>query len=121
MLTQSYAYIVDAIDATGYDKEPQTIADKLQFLRDIFNTEYGWHVAQVGERKALASWLAGLPSSCNIEWRNHAILELGQRWGELSQTCSKAREDAYLYHWFSNTAARIQNLWRQFNTNRGSN
>lgn len=114
ILTAPFRYIVESVDATGYDKEPQTPREKMQFVYDTFVAEYGWHIKQVGLPKALSSWLAGLPSSCSIEWRNHAILQLGEQWGEIAHNASEARQDAYLARWFDNTAARIALLWAFF-------
>lgn len=115
ILTAPFRYIVESVDASGYDAQPSTPYEKMQFIYSTFLAEYGWHVKQVGLRKALSSWLSGLPSSCNIEWRNHAILELGEAWGEIAANASGARQDAYLDHWFTNMAARIILLWKFFN------
>jgi hypothetical protein len=117
ILTAPFRYIVESVDASGYEKEPQTPREKLQFIYDTFVSEYGWYVKQVDLPKALASWLAGLPSSCNIEWRNHAILALGEKWGEIAHNASEARQAAYLNSWFDNQAARIALLWAFFNIN----
>lgn len=114
-MTKQENYIIDAIDGEGYNVTFTDTVSKLQFLRETFYGEYGWHIAQVGEKKALAGWLAGLPSCCNIEWRNHKIIELGKEWGELSDAASEAREWAYLDHWFKNMAARIHTLWAKAN------
>jgi hypothetical protein len=114
ILTAPFRYIVESVDASGYEKEPQTPREKMQFIYDTFVSEYGWHIEQVGLPKALASWLAGLPSSCNIEYRNHAILELGEKWGEIARNAGEARQDAYLNQWFANQAARIALLWAFF-------
>lgn len=120
-----HEYILDNIDNSGYEgctyyKVFNTDKDKLQFLYDTFNSEYGWHIAQVGQLKALASWLAGLPSAVSIEWRNHAILELGLEWGLLdyettgkwAESNNERMEDAFLERWFMFMAMRIKELWR---------
>lgn len=109
-------YILDNIDGEGYDKpELPFIEDKLVFLRDTFKAEYGWHVQQVGLHKALSSWLAGLPSAINIEWRNHLILQLGEKWGLIKPDATESKQDIFLNSWFDRMAMRIITLWKRHN------
>ena len=110
------AYILDAIDASGYgrDLKGKTPAEKLEFVRDTFKAEYGWAVPRYGRQGAIREWLAGLPSSINIEWRNCEILELGKAWGELPANASAAREDAYLNRWFGSMAFRLIQTARKY-------
>lgn len=107
-------YILDSIDSSGYDdKERPFIEDKLKFCYETFMAEYGWNVKQVGLHKALTNWLSGLPSSCNIEWRNHAILQLGEKWKLIKPSASDTQQHHFLNTWFSRMAMRIITLWKR--------
>jgi len=75
------AYILDSISNDGYEDTPYyreltTDKDKVQFLMDVFGSEYGFMVDRIGQQDALKEWLSGLPSSFNIEYRNHKILAI---------------------------------------------
>jgi len=107
-------YILDHIDNSGYsDQELTADIKKVQFLKDTFYAEYGWHVDQNGEQQALADWFAGLPTACNIEWRNHAILELAYKWGSLPENAKPWQENKILENWFSFIGNKTGQLFRK--------
>src|SRR5581483_9836688 len=108
MKTIDYAQLdnLQAIDASGYDKTLETDAEKLQFLRDTFIAEYGFNIKQVGEFKALTSWLQGLPSAISIAFYNHDILKLAQSFGSLPKNASMEQEDKILNNYFPFMAMR---------------
>ena len=109
---QVEAYILAGIDASGYDApEPVTDQEKLQFLADTFKAEYGWAIPRYGVQGAVREWLAGLPSSCNVEFRNHAILQLAETWGLLPKDASEKKQDDLLLNWFNFMAMRIVSMW----------
>ena len=62
----------------------------------------------------MTDWLSGLPSSCNIEFRNHAIIELAVKWKRLPKNASETRLDNYLNKWFRFMAMRILSLWHVY-------
>lgn len=117
MKKQSYAkinkYILDNIDGTGYGREFKSNKDKLQFVFDTFKSECGYNIKQVGQLKALQGWLKGLPSAVDIEWRNHLILELGEKWNLIDPTASKTKKNNFLNNWFAFMAMRIIELWKR--------
>jgi len=52
-----FAYILDCIpgdlmESYGLDKEPETPAEKLQFVYDTFLSEKGYEIKRIGEYKA---------------------------------------------------------------------
>lgn len=116
-MTQVYKqendYILSVIDGTSYEKDLKSALDKLKFCHECFVSEYGWRVQQVGMLTALTDWLSGLPSSCNVEFRNHKIIELAHKWGRLPKSASETRIDNYLNKWFRFMAMRILSLWHQ--------
>lgn len=109
---KEHAYILAAIDGTGYGREFESDAEKLQFLYDTFKSEYGRHLKRHGEFIALREWLAGLPSAIHIAFYDHEILHLAQEWGSLPADASERQQDKILASWFSFMAMRILGLWR---------
>ena len=123
---QEYAYILDCIDSSGYggtDGEAlklETDSQKLRFLRETFESEYGWNIKRVGEFKALTEWLQGLPSVCTIAFYNHDIIRLAKEWGSLPENATEAQEDKILEGYFRFMAMRILGLWdKEINKSRG--
>lgn len=114
-MTQNYKeiedYILQGIDGGGYGKSPDTTLEKLQFLHETFMAEYGWRVKQAGLLIGVTDWLSGLPSSCNIEWRNHLILNLAHKWKILDEKARESETDHFLDKWFKFMAMRILSLW----------
>ena len=111
---QENAYIISCINADGYDKAPETVQEKLQFLRDTFKAEYGWNIERIGFQNALREWLAGLPSACTIEFYNHEILQLARKWGSLPENATERQEDKILGNYWNFMAVRIIGLFKQY-------
>lgn len=109
-------YLLDCICADGYaepHQQPETMAEKIDFLKQTFESEYGWSIKRYGRQKALAEWIAGLPSSYNVDFQNYKILELGLKWGLLS-TDDYENDDkccAFLERWFSMMAGKTCQLF----------
>ncbi len=118
-MAQIESYILESIDSSGYgrDLEGKSAAEKLQFVSGTFSAEYGWRIARFGRQKALAEWLAGLPSAINIEYRNSEILKLAESWSELPANASDSRCCDYLESWFTRMAFRILQLARKHGVN----
>lgn len=113
---QEEAYILSCIDADGYDldRQPETDKEKLLFLWETFNAEYGWNIKRIGAFKALVEWLQGLPSSIGIAFTNWEILELARKWGSLkTHGSTEAQEDHILECYWGYMAMRIQGLWNK--------
>lgn len=109
------AYIISVIDASGYDdvKQPVTDVEKMKFVYDTFQAEYGWRTKQVSLLQAVADWISGLPSSCNIEFKNHLIIEYAKAWGLLHDKSSERAVDDFLNRWFKFMAQRLLGLWHR--------
>lgn len=109
------AYILEAIDNEGYDdaKELKTDKDKLSFLMDTFKSEYGWSIERYGMHKAFSDWIAGLPSSFNIDFENYKILELAKAWGSIPKDATEAQEDKILLNWFNFITVKTFQLFRK--------
>lgn len=115
--TKIYPYILDAIDADGYDVTPTTEAEKLAFLRDTFLSEKGWHIERVGKYKAFEEWLQGLPSAFNIDFENYRILELAKEWGSYptkpTRRGQESAEQKLLDNWWNLVTVKTFQLFRR--------
>ena len=79
------AYILDHI--TDQDENPfKTEQERIDYLFDRFESEYGWSIDRVGYFKALEEWLAGLaiPFACY----NSEIIELAVEMGSIDENPS---------------------------------
>lgn len=107
-------YILDHVDSSGYDVVTESDAQRIRFLKDCFESEYGWRVKQAGRQQALADWFAGLPSACTVAFSNHEILELARSWGRLDDNATVAQEQKILDTWFQLIAAKTGQLFDGF-------
>lgn len=108
------AYILECIDATGHDiKAPKTDAEKVQFLKDTFYSEYDYMIARAGEITALKKWLPGLPSSCSVEYRNFEIMKLAVLWGSVPEDYTEKQEEKIINNWFNLLANKTAQLFRK--------
>jgi hypothetical protein len=111
------AYILQAIDPSGYDIQANTPEEKLQFLRNTFVREYGFNIKRMGEVRALEEWLSGLPSSINIVFNYYDIEQLGRSLGLLRKNASEKTIEAFTHSWFRNLAVNIYKLWNRKDNN----
>ena len=77
-------YILSKVDSSGFENcdyftKCETREEKISFLKSRFFSEYGWNIKQVGEQRALITWLQGL--ALNVEFYNVQIIELMDSWG----------------------------------------
>ncbi len=107
------AYIIDCINGEPYGKELETDKDKVLFLRECLNSEYGHMVKRVGEHKALAEYYAGLPSICTLAFYNTDILNLAVLWGSLPENYTEKQAFKILDNWFSFVANKTTQLFRK--------
>lgn len=90
-----------------------TTAERLQQVCEAFNSEYNYKDNKRRYPKLharFAEWLMGLPNALNVEYRNHAILELAVKWGALPENASEAKQDKIIENWFSFAACKFFQL-----------
>ena len=79
-------YILDTIE-TGLNDEPlKTDQEKIKYLFDRFNSEYGFMIARVGKQKAMSEWLSGL--ALDIEYYYDDIVKLAIKMGSIDENPS---------------------------------
>jgi len=105
-------YIISCIASDDSDvPDAATPAEKIAFVQDCFNKEYGFNVAQVGRQKAVMNWLQGLPSAMSIEYMNYQILILAETWGSLPPGASEKQQDKILDNYWNFMAAKLCQLF----------
>lgn len=106
-------YILNAIDGSGYEREPQTEQQKLLFLATTFKSEYCYpqnFVIHNTVQKVLTEWISGLPSCFNIDFNYCDILKVAKSFGNLPETMTAKQEDKILTNWFNFIAAHTLQL-----------
>ena len=79
-------YILSTIK-TGINDEPlKTDQDKIKYIFDRFNSEYGFMINRVGKYKAMSEWLSGL--ALNIEYQYDDIVKLAVKMGSIEENPS---------------------------------
>lgn len=114
--TKCFAYILNAIDGSGYGRELTTEQDKLQFLADTFKSEYAYpeNIRYYGSfTKCFTGWLQGLPSSFNIDFENYRIIEIAKEWGSIPQNATDKQEDKILDNWFNLITSKTFQLMKK--------
>ena len=99
-------YILDCLDSEddliGKNLPRQ---EKIKYLFNRFNSEYGWNIQRVGKRKALEDWLSGL--AINIPCYHFDIIELAVKMGSIDENSDDAVEDRVIENYFSFMAGII--------------
>ena len=96
-------YIIDCIDTDPYGVTKESEKGKLKFLYDTFCSEYWtfhkqYHKNNIHE--AFKSWMMGLPSCFNVEFRNYDILQIAKKWGSIPVDATEKQEDKTIESWF---------------------
>jgi len=76
-------YILDCVQLDCEEKELKTDQEKINYIFDRFNSEYGWKVERVGKFKAMSDWLSGL--ALPIDYYYDDIVELAVRMGSIDE------------------------------------
>ena len=87
-------YILDCIDEGLENEDLTTDQEKIKYLQDRFNSEYGWMIQRVGKINACREWLLGL--ALNVDYSYYNIEQRLKLWGILDGTESEKKLDAEL-------------------------
>ena len=98
-------YILDCIDEGLENEELTTDQEKIKYLRDRFNFEYGWMVERVGKIKACREWLLGL--ALNVDFSYYDIEQRLKLWEIIDGTESEKKLDAELDLYWDRLASGI--------------
>lgn len=101
MNRQTKQYIIDVIDNSDRNLEPlETDQQRADFLMETFISEFYSHKKHLTVNVAMAEYLAGLPSCCNVDYLPSEILKLGYKWKLLDHTSTEDQENALIEQWF---------------------
>jgi hypothetical protein len=75
-------YILSTIEEDSEGNPITTEQEKINYIFDRFNSEYGWNIERVGKYKAMSEWLSGL--ALDIEYYNDAIVDLAIKMGSIN-------------------------------------
>ena len=82
------SYILDCLDSEDdLTDKSLTEQEKINYLFDRFNSEYGFMVQRVGKQNALAEWLSGLAIS--IDYYYEDIIKLAIKMGSIDDNPSE--------------------------------
>ena len=91
-------YILNTIEEDGEGKPLNTEEEKVKYIFDRFNSEYGFMIERVGKQKAIAEWLSGL--ALNIEYYYTDIVKLAVKMGSIDENPSdKLRSKVEQNYW----------------------
>lgn len=103
-------YIFDCIDFEDYDFEKTN--DKKELLSNLIETfkneywhEYNKQYYKYNTINGFVSWLQGLPSSFNVDFENHKILEIAKNWN--FDISTEKKENEFLNNWFKMIAKSV--------------
>ena len=74
-------YILSTIETDNEDKPLNTDQEKIKYIFDRFNSEYGFMIERVGKQKAISEWLSGL--ALDIEYYYDDIVKLAIKMGSI--------------------------------------
>ena len=101
-------YLLDGISFDGYNlPEPRTNKDKINLFFGVFMSEYGWNMPRIGEYKALAEYLSGLPSVIHIDFNNYDILARARKYGSLKPCDGEKQENKLLENYWAFMANKL--------------
>jgi len=75
-------YILSTIEENGEGKPLTSESEKISYIFNRFNSEYGFMIDRVGKYKAMSEWLSGL--ALDIEYYNDAIVDLAIKMGSIN-------------------------------------
>ena len=79
-------YILDCVQLDNEEKKLKTDQEKINYIFDRFNSEYGWNIERVGKFKAMSEWLSGL--ALPIEYYYDDIVKLAIKMGSIDENPS---------------------------------
>ena len=92
-------YILSTIETGSNDEPLNKDQDKIKYIFDRFNSEYGFMINRVGKHKAISEWLQGL--ALNIEYWNDNIVPLAIKMGSIDENPSEKLQAKVIENYWS--------------------
>ena len=84
-------YILSTIEEDGEGKPLTTDKEKINYIFDRFNSEYGFMIERVGKQKAISEWLSGL--ALDLEYYYSDIIKLAIKMGSIDENPSEKMQN----------------------------
>lgn len=99
-----FDYLISCIDESNYDLDLKNDYEKVKFLNDTFQSEW-WlshkNYYNNNEVKGFSEWIAGLPSSFNVAYENHVILEISVEFQLIEIKITEEQEEEFINNWWN--------------------
>ena len=106
-------YILDNIENVDCPQKEMNDQEKIKFLFDTFNSEYGHEIKRLGIQAALEQYFQCLPSCIHIAFYNSDILALAKKWDYLPENPTESQENKILANYWRLMAAKTCQLFRK--------
>lgn len=107
-------YIINSFDFSDYDVEPVTVQEKIEFVKNEFESSMKWNIDRLGHQKALSEWLSGLPSCLNIAFNYCDILDLAVEWDSIPENYTDKQADKITDNYWNFMANKLGQLFRGY-------
>ena len=107
-------FILNSLDFSGYDIDPQTTEEKIRTLEQVFMAEYGWQVPRLGRAVAIREWLLGLPSVISIPFTYYDIEQLLRSFGAIDATKTPRQVEKLVDNYWQYVAVKIDQLFNGY-------
>ena len=107
-------YILDTIETDNDDKPIKTDNEKIKYLFDRFNSEFGWNIDRIGKQKAMTEWLQGL--ALDIKYWNDDIVPLAIKMGSIDENPSEKLQARVIDNYWSfmaNVILGFEPKWKE--------
>ena len=107
-------YILSTIETDNEDKPIKTDNEKIKYIFDRFNSEYGFMINRVGKQKAMSEWLSGL--ALNIEFYYDDIVKLAIKMGSIDPNPNdklKNRVEQGYFDFMANIILSFEPKWKE--------
>ena len=91
-------YILSTIEEDEEGKPLTTDQEKINYIFNRFNSEYGFMIERVGKQKAISEWLSGL--ALDLQFYYNEIVDLAVKMGSIDPNPNdKLRERVEQGYW----------------------
>ena len=107
-------YILSTIETDNEDKPIKTDNEKIKYIFDRFNSEYGFMINRVGKQKAMSEWLSGL--ALNIEFYYDDIVKLAVKMGSIDPNPNdklRNRVEQGYFNFMANIILGFEPKWKE--------
>ena len=84
-------YILSTIEEDEEGKPLTTDQEKINYIFNRFNSEYGFMIERVGKQKAISEWLSGL--ALDLPFYYNEIVDLAVKMGSIDENPSEKMQN----------------------------